>query len=409
MRFSPFVERIGGEGAQAWDLHIEASRAKASGRDVIVLSVGDPDLATPAPITAAAIRGLEDGDTHYADHTGRSALKAAIARDFAATSGLQVSADNVCVFAGAQNALFAASLCVATTGDEVIALEPMYVTYEATIRASGADLIRVTQPVATGFRPDPAAIAAGVTPRTRAIVITTPNNPTGVVMTADELAAIGEIAQQHDLWVVADEVYAKIIFDGGHISLASLPGMAERTVTISSLSKSHAMTGWRLGWAIAPEAMVAHMQNVTLCMLYGQPGFIQDAGVVALQTCGGAADDIRATFRHRRDLFVDLLAAVPGLQVLRPAAGMFAMIDVRATGLNGRAFARALYDTTGVATLDATAFGPSAAGFIRVSFVVGDDELREAADRIARFMADLDLPLGNPGAPSSPPHDGMAS
>ena len=389
MRLSGFVERIGGEGAVAWDLHTKGMAAARAGEDVIVLSVGDSELATPAPVTEAAVEALHGGDTHYTSVEGRPELRRAIAERFAAGSGLATGPGNVIVLAGAQNALFASLLCLAGPGDEVIALEPMYVTYEASIRASGAELARVAQPAAGGFRPDPAAIEAAVTPRTRALCITTPNNPTGVAMIRDELEAIAGIAKRHDLWVVSDEVYADLVFDGSHVSIAALPGMAERTVTLSSLSKSHAMTGWRTGWAIGPEALIGHMGNLSLCMLYGLPGFVQAAGVAALTVGLPHIEEIRNVFRRRRDLAHGLLSRVDGLEADRPAGGMFLMADIRGLGMTGAAFAEALYEAERVTVLDATAFGPSAEGFLRISFAVAEAQIEEGCRRIARFVAGL--------------------
>jgi aspartate/methionine/tyrosine aminotransferase len=385
MKFSSFTDRIGGDGAAAWKIHVEAQRAQRRGEDVIVLSVGDPDFATPAPIVERAVEALRQGDTHYAEVPGRAPLRAAIAADFASRTGVAYGPDNVMAFAGAQNGLFAASLCLLDHGDEAIALDPMYVTYEATIRASGAELRRVPQPAEGGFRPNPAAIEAAVTPRSRAIYLTSPNNPTGVTMSQDELAAIAEIARRHDLWVIADEVYAELVFDGAHHSIAGLPGMAERSVTVSSLSKSHAMTGWRVGWAIGPEALVRHFAHLGLCMLYGLSGFSQEAALTALTVSRDAAAGMREVYRRRRDLVCAKLAEAPGIEVLTPQAGMFVMADVRAFGLSGSEFAWKLYRETVVSLLDAGAFGKPADGWVRVSFTLEEARLEEACNRIVDF------------------------
>jgi arginine:pyruvate transaminase len=386
MRLSSLVNRIGGETAAAWDLHTEAQRAKSEGRDVIVLSIGDPDFDTPEPIRARAAQAMNAGDTHYAAIEGRPHLRQAIADHQMRIAGGHVKPEQVCVYSGAQNALFAASFCLVEHGDEVIVPEPCYVTYEATVKAPGADWVLAPQPGETDFRPDPDAIGRAVTERTRAIFIITPNNPTGVVMTRDELSAIAAIAKRHDLWVVSDEVYAALTFEAEHVSIATLPGMAERTVTVSSLSKSHAMTGWRLGWAIGPEALMGHMAKLSLCMLYGMPGFIQEAATTALNDCRDDTARIRDAFRRRRDLVSDRLSAVPGLHVVTPDAGMFVMVDVRGTGLDAAPFCRALFDETGVCVLNAAPFGPSSEGHVRISFASSDAELTEACTRIEGFI-----------------------
>lgn len=389
MQYSPLVERIAGEGAAAWDIHHEALAAQRRGDDVIVLSVGDPDLDTPAPIVDAAVESLRAGHTHYADAVGQRSLREAIARHFAAHGGWDARPENVCVVSGAQNGLFFAAMLLLAAGDEVLVLEPNYVTYEATIAAAGAHRVAVATPAADGFRPDPEAIAAAVTPRTRAILFANPNNPTGVVMTPAELEAIAAIAREHDLWVISDEVYAALAFAGTHHCIAALPGMAERTVTVSSLSKSHAMTGWRSGWLIGPEALVGHAENLALCVLYGLPGFVQDAATVALEQADDVAADMRAVYRRRRDLVVERLAAAPGLEVLVPEAGMFVMVDVRATGLSPSEFAWRLLREQGVSVLDATAFGPSAAGYVRLSYTLDESTLEAGCRRIAAFAESL--------------------
>src|SRR5699024_8419049 len=199
MEYSPLVERIAGEGAQAWEIHTAAVKAKNECEDVILLSVGDPDLATPEPVVDSAVTALRDGDTHYTEVTGNLRLRTLIAEHFAASGGWPAGADNVCVVSGAQNGLFFASMLLLHAGDEMIVLEPNYVTYEATIAAAGARPVFVPTQADAGFRPNPAAIRAAITDNTRAILLANPNNPTGVVITADELAEIAAIAREHDL------------------------------------------------------------------------------------------------------------------------------------------------------------------------------------------------------------------
>lgn len=393
MKFSPLVDRIAGEGAAAWDLHAEAAAAAERGDDVILLSVGDPDLNTPGPVTEVAISALRAGDTHYTEALGNWPVREAVARHFAGHGGWQAGPENVCIVSGAQNGLYFASMLLLQPGDEAVMLEPGYVTYEATIGASGAAPVMVGTRAAAGFRPDPDAIAAAVTPRTRALFLTNPNNPTGVVMTRDELEAIAAIARQHDLWVVSDEVYAALCFDAPHHCIAALPGMSGRTVTVSSLSKSHAMTGWRAGWIIGPRALIDHAANLTLAVLYGLPGFVQQATVAALADADAIASRVSDIMRHRRDLMVEALADIPGLRVTPPQAGMFVMVDVRGTGLDSAAFAQRLYREQGVSVLDASAFGRSAAGHVRLSYTVDESRIGEACRRIRALctaMADAD-------------------
>ncbi len=398
MEYSPLVDRIAGEGAAAWDIHAKALADQAAGEDVIVLSVGDPDLDTPAPVAESAVAALRAGDTHYTPVSGRPELRRAIAERFRAQGGWDAGPENVSVVAGAQNGLFSAALMLLQPGDEALILDPCYVTYDATVRVAGAEPVRVAPRADGGFRPDPEAIAAAVTPKTRALLVTTPNNPTGVTLTADELDAIAAIARRHDLWVVSDEVYAGLTFGAPHRSIAALPGMAERTITVSSLSKSHAMTGWRVGWMIGPESLVGHARNLSLCMHYGLPGFVQAAAVTALAHADSVAGEMRGIYRGRRDRLMAGLRDAPGLTPLEPEAGMFLMVDIRATGLSGTDFAWALYRETGVSALDAAPFGTSGQGYVRLSFTKSDAELSEAARRIVSFCRGLAAAPAPPAA-----------
>jgi arginine:pyruvate transaminase len=244
----------------------------------------------------------------------------------------------------------------------------------------------VPMPADDGFRFDAQATQAAITPKTKAILITNPNNPTGVMMSESEIEAICNLAIEHDLWVIADEVYGQLIFEGEHISIAQRAGMFERTVTLNSLSKTYAMTGWRVGWAIGPATLVEHFSNLGLCMLYGLSGFTQAAAYAALQQSKDQNEHIRATFKQRRDVVLSALDNIEATPILKPSAGMFIMMDVRALGMNGLEFANALYNATGVAVLDAGAFGNASYGWVRISFTVEDTLLLEACKRIRGFI-----------------------
>ena len=389
MRFSSRVERIGGDGARAWEIHFRAVERTRRGDDVILLSIGDPDFDTPQAIVDSAVAGLRGGNTHYTDIVGNPDLRRAIARQHAALTGLNTAPEQVAVFSGAQNALFAAAMCLLDEGDEVIAPEPMYVTYEAFLGASGARLVTVPSPRGSAFHFDPKAIQAAVNGNTRAILLNTPNNPTGAVLTRAELEAVAAICRDRDLWLISDEVYASLTFEADHISPCSLPGMAERTVTVSSLSKSHAMTGWRVGWAVAPRELVGHLGNLALCMLYGGPGFVHDGALTALTRELPEVAAMKTEIRARRDLVCDKLANLPGLDCLRPDAGMFVMVDIRASGLSAFDYASRLLDEQAVSVLPADAFGPSAQGHLRIGLCIGQEPLRVACERIAAFALSL--------------------
>ena len=388
MKYSSLVERISGDGADAWDTHYQARRALERGEDVILLSVGDPDLDTPEAVVDRAIQALRTGDTHYTPATGREPLRAAIVALHRARSGQAVDTANVVFLAGAQNALFAASLCVAGVGDEVIAFEPLYPTYPASIEVSGARMVRAPAPAASGFHVDLAALEALITPRTRAMFFATPNNPSGVILSEEELAVIGDLARRNALWVVVDEVYAGLAPDGRVPSLAaSLP---DQVVTIGSLSKSHAMTGWRAGWLVGPKVLVKHVEALAMCMLYGLPGFIQEAAVTALGMAPAAESRMRDFCASRRDLLLAGLADTPKLRCCAPDAGMFMLVDVQRTGLTGHEFMTRLYRAEGVSVIDGGAFGKNTRGFVRICFASDEAQIRDACGRIRRFVQSMD-------------------
>jgi arginine:pyruvate transaminase len=387
MQYSSLVNRIAGDGADAWLVHYTALAAQERGEHVILLSVGDPDLDTPAPVLERAIERLRAGDTHYTPATGRQHLRAAIAAAHRARTGQTVDAGNVVFLAGAQNALFVTSLCIAAPGDEVTALEPLYPSYPATLEISGARMVRVAAPAAQGFRVDLAALEAAITPRTRAVFFATPNNPTGVILSETDLAFIGALARRHSLWVVADEVYAGLAPGGRVPSLAA--ELPEQVVTISSLSKSHSMPGWRAGWLVGPPQLVAHAEAMAQCMLFGLPGFIQEAAVTALSVSDAAESRVREYCAVRRDFLLAGLVGVRGLKCFVPDAGMFLLVDVRGTGLSGYDFMCELYRLERVSVLDGGAFGGETRGFVRVCFATDTELLREAIVRIRRFVESL--------------------
>ena len=386
-RFAALVEWVKPQGTDPWVLHWEARQAAAAGKDVIVLSAGDPDLDTPAPVIDKAIESMRGGDTHYTETAGRPALRAAIATRHAARTGQPVTADNVVVLGGTQNGLFVASLCLAGPGDEVIALDPMYATYPASIKVSGAKLVPVATPAAREFHTDLQAVEAAVTPQTRAIFVATPNNPSGVVLTEAEVDGLADIARRHGLWLVSDEVYAGIADDGRVPSLgARLP---ERTLTVASLSKTHAMTGWRTGWIVGPVDFINHAYDLAQCMLYGLPGFVQEAAVTALAMAEECEGTVREYCRLRREILFNGLQSIARIRPCWPQAGMFMLIDIRETGLSGEEFVHRLYRAEGVSLLDGAAFGAGAQGFVRACFATDEAVLHEATRRIRRFCETL--------------------
>jgi arginine:pyruvate transaminase len=389
MQFSPLVGRIAGKGAQAWGIHFDALRQRSAGRDVIFLTVGDPDQPPPEPVIAATVAALQARKTGYSPIIGHPELRAAIAARVERRTGTPTTTENVAVVPGTQAGLYAALQCLAGPGDEVIALEPTYATYEAVAGASGATLVTVPLRPETGFHPDLGALAQAVTPKTRGIWLNSPHNPTGAVFTPEEIETAARLCRRHDLWLLSDEVYEDLAFARPHLSPRSLPGMAERTIVVSSLSKSHAIPGFRLGWVIGPTELIQHLFNLVLCMLYGGPPFIQLGALAALTTDLPEVAALREDYRRRAALLAGILAQAPSCRVTPPEGGMFVMLDIRRTGLSSEAFARALLDEEAVAVLPCDGFGPSGVGQLRLSLTSADARLEEAGKRIVRLAGRL--------------------
>lgn len=389
MRPSDFTRRISGDGPEAWKTHGRARARQRAGDDVIVLSIGDPDFDTPRPVIEAAYQALNDGYTHYADLVGTPELRAAIAGYQGKLSGVEIDPADVVVVSGAQCGLFASAMSTMDPGDEVIVPSPTYVTYPAVVGAPGATLVSVATDPEQGFAIDAEAIRAAVTPRSKVIMLNSPNNPSGAMISREALEGIAQICKEHDLWLICDQVYSGLVFEGEHICPLSLPGMAERTIVINSVSKSHAMTGWRLGWLIVPEHMRKIFSNLMLCMLYGIPAFTQQAALTAFDQDLTELEDMKHAFAARRDTMARGFEGARGLICRTPPAGMFCMIDVRQTGLSSYEFAEQLLDAEGVSTLPGDAFGPSGAGHLRISLMVSEERLADACARIVRFAASL--------------------
>ena len=389
MRYSPLVERIARTGRGAWSVHGEAVRRRDAGEDIIFLTVGDPDQDPPAEVIEATVAALRAHRTGYSATIGYPAVREAIAARVARRTGQHCGADNVAVVPGAQGGLYCALQCLAGPGDEVIVPEPIYATYQGVAGASGARMVTVPLRPETGFHPDLDALAAAVTPKSRVIWINSPHNPTGAVFTPSEIGGIAALCRRHDLWLLSDEVYEDLAFARPHVSAWSLPGMAERTVVVSSLSKSHAIPAFRFGWVVGPPALSGHLSNLVLCITYGSPAFIQDGALVALQRELPEVDALREEYRARAILLTAMLREAPGCRAMMPEGGMFVLLDVRGTGLEAGDFADRLLAREGVAVLPCDGFGASAAGHLRIALSAPEPRLRQAGERIVRFARAL--------------------
>ena len=389
MRFAPLVERVAGRGVGTWDTHVRARQLIEQGVDVILLTVGNPDQKPAEAMVEATIASLRGGRTLYAPTIGYLQLRAAIAARCARRSGRPCSPENVAVVPGAQGGLFAALSCVAGTGDEVIVPEPIYATYEGVVGATGATMVTVPLDPARGFHPDLDAIAAAITPRTRVLWINTPHNPTGAVFTEAEMEALAALCRRHDLWLMSDEVYEDLAFARPHVGAWSLPDMADRTAVICSLSKSHAVPAFRLGWLIGPPTLIQHVSNLLLSVTYGSPAFLQDGALAALSHDLPEVAALHEDYRRRAVMLSRLLSEAPHCRAVAPEGGMFVLLDIRSTGESADAFAQGLLDAERVAVLPCDGFGASAEGYLRISLGAPDDQLEEAGHRIVRFAQRL--------------------
>jgi arginine:pyruvate transaminase len=387
MRFSTYVSGMaGGEEMGAWAIHANARRRQRAGEDLLVLSIGDHDFTTDDRIVAATIASLQAGNHHYTPSIGFQPLREAAAAFHGTVIGEAVGAENVAIVPGAQCGVFAAAQCVLDPGDEVIAFDPMYVTYLGALRARGAKVVQVPLSPEDGFLPDPAKVRAALSPRTKAIMVNTPNNPTGAVYPRETLEALAEICRERDLWMISDEVYCTMTFERPHLSPRLLDGMADRVISVYSLSKSHAMTGFRMGWIVASAEAITAVDGVMGSMMFGAPPFVQHAAITALTDAVDTVGTIRELYRHRRDLVCDALAAVPKLRIRKPDAGMFLMIDIRDTGWNAIEFAWKLLEEQRLALLPGEGFGRQLAGHLRLSYGADDAALTEAARRLSAFI-----------------------
>ena len=392
MKFSSSTERLGGIGIDSWAVHYAALSRRDAGEDVIVMSVGqENDEVTPPHIVDAAVASLRAGRHHYTPVNGNLDLRRALARHHHARTGQSVDENHCAIFAGAQNALFALAQCLLEHGDEVILSEPYYTTYPATFSASGAELVCVPASFDGGFQIDAAAISAAVTERTRAIVINSPNNPAGAVCAQKEYEKLLELCLRKNIWLICDDVYRELLNAKERTTPAALPGAERVCITVSSLSKSHRMTGWRLGWAIGPHELTRRLYDLAMCMSYGLPAFIQDAALAALESEDGdkTARDIRAKLDRRREALCGQLSGAPGMRVWCAPGSMFALLDIGALPVSAQQFAEELLARHDVAILPCDGFGASCANFLRVSLSVDEPQLGEACRRIATHARSL--------------------
>lgn len=370
-------------GKDGWEVHFAAMTRKQAGEDIIMLSVGDHDFDTPSETVEACVEAVRAGFHHYTQLPGLPRLRAAMARISTRCTGVDTALAEVLATPGGQAALYAAVQATHDPGDHAVVVAPYYATYPGTFRAAGAGFTVVEAKAADGFQPRAEDIEKALKPNTRSILVNTPNNPTGAVYSRKCLEGIAELCLRRDLWLLSDEVYWTL-GGGEHISPRALPGMAERTLVVNSLSKSHGMTGWRIGWLTAPADLVSLIISLNLVTTYGLTDFVSRAAIEALENDYGV-ERIAATYAGRRALFLE---AVRGLNKIVPRGsegGMYVMLDIGAIEPDDEKFAWSLLEREKVAVMPGSSFGDAAAGHVRVSLCQPDEVLNEAAVRLKRF------------------------
>jgi aspartate/methionine/tyrosine aminotransferase len=376
--------RLGTE--TAFTAAARARALEATGRDVIHLEVGEPDFDTPANVRAAAERAIEAGFTHYGPAMGLPVLREAIAADATARKGFPVAPDQVVVTPGGKPIMTYAITALIDDGDEAIIPDPGFPIYASMTAFVGGTPVSLPIRQSEGFRFDTDRLASLITSRTRLIVLNSPANPTGGVLTRGELERVAELAIQHDLAVLTDEIYGRIVHDGEHVSIAALPGMAERTIVLDGFSKAYAMTGWRLGYGIVPRSVLDAFERQVINSVSCVSTFSQIAAAEALTGPQDSVDAMVREFRARRDLIVDGLNSIPGIRCLRPAGAFYVFPDVSGTGLTGAEFADRALTEAGVSVLGGTAFGSVGRDHVRMSYANSQPRIAEAIERLRSLV-----------------------
>ena len=379
--------RLGTESA--FEVLAKARGLEAQGRNIVHLEIGEPDFETAPHISEAAKKAIDDGYTHYGPSAGLLPARESVARYISGTRDIPVEPDQVVITPGAKPIITFTIMAVVDEGSEVLVPNPGFPIYESVVEYMGGKVVPLPLLEERAFRFDPDDLRKRVTDKTRLIVLNSPQNPTGGVLEKSDLEAVAEIARERDLWVLSDEIYSRLIYDGEHHSIAALPGMAERTIILDGFSKTYAMTGWRLGYGVAPAALIPHLTrlqtNVTSCTA----SFAQMAAIAALDGTQAPAEAMVAEFARRREFVVDRLNRIEGVKCLKPGGAFYVFPRVTLPGLNSKQIADSLLENDGVAVLGGTAFGAHGEGFLRLSFATSMELLAEGCERIEKGLKRL--------------------
>ena len=388
MKTSKLIKKISGPASKAWLVGDKAFEMIDAGKDVIHLGIGDPDFDTPKQISSLLKEVIDNNKTHYSPLAGENGLRQEIASHAMGLYGGDIKKENIAVLPGAQAALFSAFLCLAERGDEVIVLEPTYATYPAVIQASGAKIVTVKLDEKTGYQLNVSDIKRAITSKTKAILINSPSNPSGAVFEQDTLNALADLCKRERIWLVTDEVYWSLTYEDDHASAFFQNETRANVIVINSLSKSHAMTGWRVGWVIAPEEIIDALTSLSQAQYFGVSQFIQLAAIEALRDKKNP-QIFKGLFLSRRDAFIKEIKKSELLQFSVPQGGMFLLINIEKTGLDGGKFAERLLQEELVAVVPGYGFGESMQNTIRIGFLDEIPRLIEAARRLRRFAESL--------------------
>jgi len=384
MRLADRMSRIAVESA--FEVLVRARALEATGRSVVHLEIGEPDFATPAHVVEAAKKALDDGWTHYGPTQGYPELRDAIAQHISETRGITVGGDRVCVVPGGKPIIFFPMLALLQPGDEVIYPNPGFPIYESMINFLGATPVPVPLIEERGFSFDLNVLRDSLTDRTRMLVLNSPQNPTGGVIPHEDLVAIAEMVRERDLVVMSDEIYSRIFYGTAPTSIASLPGMLDKTIILDGFSKTYAMTGWRIGYGVMPPVLVDAVNKLMVNSNSCTASFTQRAAIAALTGPQDAVVNMVAEFHRRRDAFCGALNQLPGFHCEIPGGAFYAYANVKGTGMDSKVLADRLLQEAGVACLNGGAFGHYGEGYIRFSYANSLENLMEAARRMGSFL-----------------------
>lgn len=387
MRLAECMNRLGTESA--FDVLARAKALEAQGREIIHLEIGEPDFDTPDHIVEAAVRALRDGHTHYTPAAGVPELRQAIAQHISSSRGVEVYPEQVVVTPGAKPIMFFTMLALLGPGVEAIYPNPGFPIYESVICFTGATPVALPLREEKNFRFDADEFRSLVSDRTRLIILNSPQNPTGGVLTRQDLEVVAEVAQERGIMVLSDEVYEQILYEGEHFSILTLPGMGPHTILLDGFSKTYAMTGWRLGYGVMPVELAEQITKLMVNSNSCTAAFTQQAGIAALKGPRDATQGMVAAFRERRDVIVDGLNQIPGFRCAQPAGAFYVFPNVEDTGMSSKAVADYLLEEAGVAVLGGAGFGRYGEGYVRLSYANSIANIQRALERIEQAVRTL--------------------